>query len=116
MSPHTEKEGKGQRKEQPPTAPQDDPGFQRFYQVYPRHVAKGAALRAWAKAVKVAAPDIIIAGAERYRDDPNREDAYTAHPATWLNGGRWDDDPLPARRGGQVRQVNTEHWAAGGQF
>jgi hypothetical protein len=34
----------------------------------------------------------------RYRNDPNREPEFTAHPATWLNAGRWDDDPLPPRR------------------
>lgn len=38
---------------------------------------------------------------ERYRDDPNRDDGYTAHPTTWLNRDGWDDDPLPARTNGK---------------
>lgn len=72
-------------------------GFDDFWAVYPRREAKAAARRAWNNAAKHATPAQIVAGAARYRDDPNRDPAYTAHPATWLNAGRWDDDPLPAR-------------------
>jgi len=77
--------------------PVDDDDFRRFWDAYPRKVAKGSARRAWHKAVLTADPLDIITGAIRYRDDPNREDAFTAHPATWLNGERWGDEPLPAR-------------------
>ena len=71
--------------------------FDTFWRTYPRHESKIPARKAWDKAIKTASPDRIIAGAERYRDDPNRAPSFTAHPATWLNAGRWDDDPLPAR-------------------
>jgi hypothetical protein len=60
-------------------------------------VGKQAAERAFAKACKVAEQSVIIAGAARYADDPNRVDAFTAHPTTWLNAGRWNDEPLPER-------------------
>ncbi len=64
----------------------------------PRHTARSRAEQAWAKAVSFGNdPGKIIAGAKRYRDDPNREDEFTKHPSTWLNGACWDDDPLPAR-------------------
>jgi len=75
----------------------DDPGFIRFWNAYPRRQGKGHARRAWSKAVRQADPDVIVSAAERYRDDPNREDGFTALPATWLNGERWLDDPLPSR-------------------
>ncbi len=71
--------------------------FDAFWFVYPRKESKGAARKAWTKAVSKASAAHIIAAAERYRDDPNREDGFTAHAATWLNGERWDDDPLPSR-------------------
>jgi len=74
-----------------------DPRFTEFWDVYPRKSAKGAARRAWSKAAATTDPTVIIAGAARYAADPNREDTYTAHPATWLNGERWLDEPLPAR-------------------
>jgi hypothetical protein len=72
-----------------------DADFIRFWEAYPRRAGKGHARRAWRKAITRASVDTIIAGAERYRDDPNRTEQYTALPSTWLNGERWDDDPLP---------------------
>lgn len=78
--------------------PADD-RFGEFWDTVPRKVGKGAARKAWAKAVKKADPQVIIDGMRRYRDDPNRADEFTAHPSTWLNAERWDDDPLPPRGG-----------------
>lgn len=79
-------------------------GFEAFWSAYPRKTAKGAARKAWPAAVRVSAgnPAPIILGAQRYRDDPNRDPKFTAHASTWLNGERWGDDPLPPRAG--VRQ------------
>lgn len=74
------------------------PEFEEFWQVYPRRTAKRAALGAWKKAARRASVAEIMAGAERFRDDPNREQEFTPHPATWLNQDRWGDDPLPERR------------------
>jgi hypothetical protein len=82
----------------------DDPAFDEFWAIYPRKASKARARIAWAKAQRHASPEAIIAGAERYRDDPNREDAYTAHATTWLNGERWDDPPLPSRHNRSERK------------
>lgn len=71
--------------------------FAEFWAAYPRREAKAAALKAWARAIKSTDPETIIAGARRYAADPNREKRFTAHAATWLNAGRWDDEPLPGR-------------------
>lgn len=75
--------------------------FNVFWDVYPRHEGKQAARKAWDKAIKAANPVEIVNGALRYREDPNREQAFTAHASTWLNGHRWEDDPLPTRPGSQ---------------
>jgi biotin operon repressor len=83
-----------------------DPRFEEFWATYPRKSAKGAARRAWARAAAATDPNLIIAGAARYAADPNREDTYTAHPATWLNGERWLDDALPARASRGDRKTN----------
>jgi hypothetical protein len=89
-----------------------EPDFDAFWAVYPRREAKAAARKAFSKAVKTVDPDEIIAGAIRYRSDPNREDQYTAHAATWLNAERWTDDPLPVKArnatGGDNRMNNYE--------
>jgi hypothetical protein len=78
-------------------AHEPDP-FDAFWEIYPRREAKASARKAWQKALGRADPGQILAGAERYRDDPNREPKFTAHPASWLNGDRWLDDPLPTSR------------------
>jgi hypothetical protein len=77
--------------------------FDGFWAVYPRRVGKLAAEKAWDKAIKTVHPDTIIEGAMAYALDPNREPEFTAHPSTWLNQGRWDDESLPAKVAG-VRQ------------
>jgi hypothetical protein len=82
-------------------APSLPAAFEAFYAAYPRHEGKLAAAKVWSKAVAAAGGDTnrIISGAMRYRTDPNRDPSFTAHPGPWLNAGRWDDDPLPARNG-----------------
>jgi len=71
--------------------------FDQFWKNYPLRVGKGAALKAFQKAIRTTNADIIIKGALRYKLDPNRSQAYTAHASTWLNAQRWLDDPLPTR-------------------
>ena len=72
--------------------------FEKFWNTYPIKIGKASALKAWTKAIKKATPEIITEGASRYASDPNREPEFTAHPATWLNGERWLDSPLPEKR------------------
>lgn len=71
--------------------------FDAFWTAYPRKVGKPNARRAFDSAMARAPAETITAGAERYRDDPNRDRAYTAHPTTWLNRDGWDDEALPDR-------------------
>lgn len=71
--------------------------FVDFWNVYPLKVGKGAAQKAFEKAIRTTDAGIIIKGAQRYKSDPNRVQGYTAHAATWLNAQRWLDEPLPMR-------------------
>lgn len=69
--------------------------FDDFWRSYPRRVAKLAARTAWDKAVRMATPDEIIAGARRYAvwlADGDGWKPLPAHPSTWLNQGRWMDE------------------------
>lgn len=96
-------------------------GFDRFWTAYPRGTAKGDARKAWPAAVKAAGGiEPIVAGAERYRDDPNRDDRYTAHAATWLRAERWADPPLPPRTRGpnptKVVRVDSDRDAPAGRL
>lgn len=92
----TETEVKKKRPSSPaPRATDDDPKFARFWQAYPRKIGKGEARKAWTKVVQSGVDlELVIAGAERYRDDPFRRrkgDEYTKHPGPWLNAERWTD-------------------------
>jgi len=79
--------------------PSTPDSFPDFWAVYPRREAKRKAEQAYRTALRRASSGQILVGARRYRDDPNREQSFTALPATWLNGDRWGDDPLPTRGG-----------------
>lgn len=65
--------------------------FNRFWQAYPRRVAKAAARREFAKAILKAPIESILAGVEAYkRNKPDYQD--WAHARTWLYNERWEDE------------------------
>lgn len=75
--------------------------FERWWQQVSRKVGKGQARKAYATARRKATADELLAGIMRYTADQTGQDpTYTAHPATWLNGERWKDEPAPARSRG----------------
>lgn len=89
-----DKEVKKDKKERiPPKSPQ---GFDAFWEAYPRKQSKAAALKAYQK-IK---PDgellgVMLSVIERQKtSDQWRRDngQYIPHPATWLNGRRWEDE------------------------
>lgn len=80
---------------QPAPAPgngADPPGFAEFWHDYPRKVAKADARKAWTRAVKTTDPRAILDGLAAHRPALlAAEPRYRPHPATWLNGRRWED-------------------------
>jgi hypothetical protein len=71
--------------------------FDQFWSIYPKKADKGLARRSFEKALNVTTIEVIIAGAERYRDDPNRDPEWTKNPSTWLNAESWDNEPEAPR-------------------
>jgi hypothetical protein len=69
--------------------------FEEWYGLYPKHVARGAALKAYRRALSQGATvEELKLGAMRYTTERTGQDPkFTAHPATWLNAGRWMDEP-----------------------
>lgn len=88
------------------------PTFEDFYAVYPRHVGKQAAKKAWDAAVKLASPAFIVEGARKFAADPNlptgADAHFVPHPSSWLRAGRWDDEPLPPRNGSGRGQAYSD--------
>jgi len=72
----------------------EDP-FSRFWSAYPKKKAKDAAMKAFAKrkpSEALLANMLLAIEAQKRTDDWKRENGrYIPHPATWLNGGCWED-------------------------
>jgi Helix-turn-helix domain len=77
-------------KRAPPSVPF---GFEDFWRAYPKKVARGDALRSFARAIQYAPAAEIIRGAIGYAAERQEKDPrFTKHPATWLNKGCWSDE------------------------
>lgn len=74
--------------------------FDAFWHVYPRKVGKDAARKAWLSARRRAGVETIVSGLRAFVEATRGSDPqFIAHPATWLNQGRWQDDQSHARNG-----------------
>jgi len=67
-------------------------GFEDFWAAYPRKIGKGAARKAWIKALTKTDPATVLSAV---RSQPWPADVqFLPHPATWLNQERWTDEPM----------------------
>ena len=77
-----------------------DDGFATFWKQYPKKASKPQALKAWKKikptgqilADMMAALEMQKASADWLKDGGQ----FIPHPASWLNGRRWEDEAPPA--------------------
>lgn len=82
--------------------------FARFWEAYPNKTGKDAALKAWLKR-KRDMPDIstVIAAVNLYiKTKPSDRD--WCNPSTWINQGRWQDQPLSAAIHSQSPHQNED--------
>ena len=86
--------------------------FDRFWAAYPRHENKPAARKAFAKAD----PDeelllTMLTAIEKQKSSSQWQEnggQYIPHPATWLNGRRWEDEVQPRRA---IASVNAQRYS-----
>jgi hypothetical protein len=73
----------------------DKDDFEEWYQLFPKHVARGAAYKAYKRArAQGASVEELKLGAMRYAAQvTGRDPKFTKHPATWLNAECWKDEP-----------------------
>lgn len=71
--------------------------FDRFWKAYPRKVGKNDALKSWKKInpSKELVDKMIftLAWQGSSKDWVKDDGKFIPHPSTWLNAGRWDDEP-----------------------
>lgn len=94
----------GSRRPEPSPNPQGtDPhaeAFGAWWEIYPRRISKQAAIKAWkARGKDKTLPEIsvLLDLTLRYAATvAGKEQEFIPHPATWLNGHRWEDVPATA--------------------
>jgi hypothetical protein len=90
--------------QKPPTVQQQR--FNAFWELFPNKKSKQDAIKAWAKIKPDEALFTLMMDAIRAQmqsDEWHRENGrYIPHPASWLNGGCWDDVVTPIS-GGNAR-------------
>lgn len=77
--------------------PEDDPQFLRWWNAYPKRVAKKDARKAWARIGPTPLQVDQMIEALTWQRPMWAKDAYrfTPYPASWLNGERWKDEQPP---------------------
>lgn len=72
----------------------EDPNFVLFWNAFPkrRRTARAKAREAWAKAIKKADPESLIAAAAEYAASDAGRGEFAKMPSSWLNGECWHDD------------------------
>jgi hypothetical protein len=79
-----------------------DTGFDKFWELYPKRIAKADALKAWNKAIKKKTADELIALTKAYSESKLPDMTYIPYPASWLNKGLYEavenDKPAPASK------------------
>jgi hypothetical protein len=75
-----------------------DVSFDAFWRLYPKKTGKGAALKTWKKikpanglCERIAATLALYCQSDQWQKDHGQ---FIPNPATWLNQGRWDDEPV----------------------
>lgn len=74
--------------------------FDQFWSLYPNKVGKKAARKKFDIALKSVDFEILMAALRAYVN--KTDDRPWCNPETWLNQGRWDDEPAQQQRGGAL--------------
>jgi uncharacterized protein YdaU (DUF1376 family) len=88
-------QNQNQNKKEVSSSSRDDGLIQAFtslWSKWPRKVGKGAAVKAYGKALKRAKPEEIAAGVDRALPTLSPDPQFVPHLATWLNQDRWLDE------------------------
>lgn len=85
--------------------------FAEFWKAYPKKVGKAACLKAWKKLKPTADQfEHIMAALEtqKHSNQWQRDGGqYIPNPLTWLNQGRWDDEPTEVGTGATAKPSGT---------
>ena len=83
--------------------------WENFWTLWPRRVARKEAEKAWRRLSPTEQGEALKALPEWRRVWAMKDTQYIPHPATWLNGARWEDELPPEFR--KVEKARAENKA-----
>lgn len=90
---------RSERKPKAATEKVEDIEFNAFWQAYPMRKGRGAAVKAFERAIRKTSAATLVQKAKEYAAKMRGKDPrYIAHPTTWLNQERWLDEADPMSR------------------
>ena len=80
--------------------------FEKFWDIYPKKEGKGAAKKAYEKAISAgASPETLLAAVALAKDKSDKwRDGFIPMPTTWLNQERWEDEFNPSVIEGRIKR------------
>jgi hypothetical protein len=86
-----------------------DNGFDTFWNLYPKRIAKADALKAWNKAIKKKTPDELIALTKAYSESKLPDMTYIPYPASWLNKELYESVEVQEKKPLQKLKIGVWH-------
>jgi hypothetical protein len=83
--------------------------FDKFWELYPKKIAKADAIKAWNKAIKVKTAERLLELTKAYAEGKLPDQTYIPYPASWLNKGLYESvevaeaKPLPKLFVGRIK-------------
>lgn len=91
-----------------------DENFDEWWSVYPKKAGKLAARKAYKAALKRTSADVLLAAVRGFvKANGNTDRQFIKNPATWLNGGHWDDEGIAPISDDSLRSWLREQWKSG---
>ena len=92
--------------------------FEAWWAAYPRKSGKVAAFEAYKRAKKKIGPGapekLAAAVTDLAKAMAGKEERFIPHPTTWLNQGRWDDEPFKPAPGLLPHMIGRNRFGVGG--
>lgn len=97
------------KEQQPIKNKQENISFDKFWELYPKKVAKADALKAWNKATKTKTAERLLELTKAYAEGKLPDQTYIPYPASWLNKELYESvevaevKPLPKLFVGRIK-------------
>jgi hypothetical protein len=82
--------------------------FEYFWEAYPEKIGKKSAFESYKKCGQT--NDVLLGAIERQKYSDKWRNGYIPNPTTWLNQGRWDDEPAIRKSKTRLKMEETMAW------